>query len=175
MKFGAATGRQLSGADVYVNVFQAVSLLPLPYMLVVSGYAGLVTRRNVLSFLFDAGCAALPRAQTLALSFLYGIFPHELVLYFSLPLLALVFGLVIKKLLRGSRKTAKTVRIVLCAAVAADLILRIFTPLFHIVFGWSAALIGLAVRLACLALVAGDLIAEKKTRGTAQKNSQKLL
>lgn len=162
MKFGVETGKKLSGAGVYTLIFQAVSLLPLPYMLVVSGYAGLVARRGLLSFLFDAGFAALPRWLTLGLSFLYGKTAHELIVYFALPVLALAFGLVMKKLLQGGEKTAATVRIVLCAAIAVDLILRIFTPQFHAAFGWPAAIVGLVIRLAMLGLLVGDLIAEKR-------------
>ena len=34
---------------------------------------------------------------------------HELIVYFILPVLALAFGILMKKLLRGGTKTAKTV------------------------------------------------------------------
>ncbi len=159
MKFGVQTGKKLSGAGVYTYVFQAASLLPLPYLLIASGYMGLVAGRGVLSFLFDAGFAALPRWLTLALSSVYRAAGHELIVYFALPVLALAFGLVMKRLLQGSEKTEKTVRIVLCAAIVTDLILRLFTPQFHSVFGWPAALVGLVIRLAELGLLAGDLIA----------------
>ena len=162
MKFGVSTGRKLSGAGVYTLVFQAVSLLPLPYMLVASGYMGLVAKRGPLTFLFDAGLAALPRWLALGLSYLYGKTAHELIVYFALPVLALVFGVVMKKLLQGSGKTAKTVRSALCASIAADLILRIFTPQFRTLFGWPAAIVGFVVRVVMLALLTGDLIAEKK-------------
>lgn len=164
MKFGIQTGKKLSGAGVYMYVFQAVTLLPLPYMLIASGYMGLVAKRGVLSFLFDAGFAALPRWLTLGLSYLYGKTAHELIIYFALPVLALILGIVMKKLLQGGEKTAKTVRIVLCAAIVTDLILRLFTPQFHTLFGWPAAIIGLAIRLAELGLLAGDLIAEKTVK-----------
>ena len=164
MKFGVQTGKKLSGAGVYTYVFQTVSLLPLPYMLIASGYMGLFAKRGVLPFLFDAGMAALPRWLTLCLSYLYGRTAHELIVYFALPVLALILGIVMKKLLQGSEKTAKTVRIVLCAAIVIDLILRIFTPQFHVVFGWPAAIVGLAVRLAELGLLAGDLIADKRVK-----------
>ena len=162
MRFGVQTDKKLSGAGVYTYVFQVASLLPLPYLLIASGYMGLVAKRGVLSFLFDAGFAALPRWLTLGVSSLYGKTARELIVYFALPVLALAFGLVMKKLLQGGEKTAKTVRIVLCAAIAVDLILRLFTPQFHIVFGWPAAIIGLAIRLAELGLIAGDLIVERK-------------
>ena len=162
MKFGIASGKTRTGADVYVLLWQAVSLLPLPYLLILSGYNGLMTKSSVLAFLFDGGAAALPRWLTLGLSFLYRQTGHELIVYFVLPVLALAFGLVMKKLLQGGEKTAKTVRIVLCAAIVTDLILRLFTPQFHTLFGWPAALIGLVIRLAELGLLAGDLIAGKK-------------
>ncbi|MBQ6067645.1 MAG: hypothetical protein IJK89_12595 [Clostridia bacterium] len=162
MRFGVKTGKKLSGAGVYTYVFQAVSLLPLPYMLAVSGYMGLVAKRGPLSFLFDAGFAALPRWLTLGLSALYRLTGHELVVYFILPVLALAFGIVMKKLLRGERKTAVIVRVILCAAVGVDLLLRLCLPQFRTLFGWPAAIVGFAVRLVMVGLVIADLIAEKR-------------
>ena len=162
MKFGLTSGKQRTGADIFVLIWQAVCLLPLPYLLILSGYPGLMTKNSVLGFLFDGGMAALPRWLTLGLSYLYRLAGHELVVYFILPVLALAFGLLMKKLLRGGPKTAKAVRFALCAAIAADLILRIFTPQFRTLFGWPAAVVGLVIRLAMLGLVIGDLVAEKR-------------
>lgn len=162
MKFGLTSGKQRTGADLFVLIWQAVCLLPLPYLLVLSGYPGLMTKNSVLGFLFDGGMAALPRWLTLALSYLYRLAGHELIVYFILPVLALVFGLVMKKVLRGGQKTARMVRIVLCGLIAADLILRALLPQFRTLFGWPAAVVGLVIRLAMLGLVIGDLVAEKR-------------
>ena len=162
MKFGFTSGKQHTGADVFVLIWQAVSLLPLPYLLVLSGYNGLMTKRSVLAFVFDCGLAALPRLLTTGLSYLYWLTGHELIVYFPLPVLALIFGLAMKRLLRGERKTAVAVRVVLCAAVGVDLLLRLFVPLFRTLFGWPFAIVGLVVRLVMLALVAGDFAAEKR-------------
>ena len=161
MKFGLTSGKQRTGAHFFVLIWQAVCLLPLPYMLILSGYPGLMTKNSVLAVVFDCGMAALPRWLTLGLSALYRLAGHELIVYFILPVLALAFGLLVKKLLRGGTKTAKAVRFVLFAAIAADLILRIFTPQFRTLFGWPAAIVGLVIRLAMLGLLIGDLIAEK--------------
>ena len=162
MKFGLTSGKQRTGADLSVLIWQAVCLLPLPYLLVLSGYPGLMTKNSVLGFLFDGGMAALPRWLTLGLSYLYRLAGHELVVYFILPVLALAFGLLMKKLLRGERRTAMILRIVLCGLIAADLLLRLALPGFRTAFGLPAALTGLAVRLACLALLLTDLIVAKK-------------
>lgn len=162
MKFGLTSGKQRTGADLFVLIWQAVCLLPLPYLLVLSGYPGLMTKNSVLGFLFDGGMAALPRWLTLALSYLYRLAGHELVVYFILPVLALAFGLLMKKLLRGERRTAMILRIVLCGLIAADLILRALLPQFRTLFGWPAAVVGLVIRLAMLGLVIGDLVAEKR-------------
>ena len=162
MKFGVQTGKKLSGAGVYTYVYQAASLLPLPYLLIASGYMGLVAKRGVLSFLFDAGLAALPRWLTTGLSYLYRLTGHELVVYFILPVLALAFGIVMKKLLRGERKAAAIVRVILCAAVGVDLLLRACLPQFRALFGWPSAIVGFAVRVVMLGLVIADLIAEKR-------------
>ena len=162
MKFGLTSGKQRTGADLFVLIWQVVCLLPLPYLLILSGYPGLMTKNSVLGFLFDGGMAALPRWQTLALSYLYRLSGHELAVYFILPVLALAFGLLMKKLLRGERKTAMVLRIVLCGLIAADLILRAILPQFRTLFGWPAAVVGLVIRLAMLGLVIGDLVAEKR-------------
>ena len=162
MKFGLTSGKQRTGADLSVLIWQAVCLLPLPYLLVLSGYPGLMTKNSVLGFLFDGGMAALPRWLTLGLSYLYRLAGHELVVYFILPVLALAFGLLMKKLLRGERKTAAVLRIILCAAVVFDLILRALLPQFRTLFGWPAAIVGLVIRLAMLGLLIGDLVAEKR-------------
>ena len=162
MKFGLTSGKQRTGADIFVLIWQSVCLLPLPYLLILSGYAGLMAKNSVFGFLFDCGMAALPRWLTLGLSYLYRLAGHELIVYFILPVLALAFGLVMKKLLRGCPKTAKTVRLALCAAIIVDLILRALLPQFRVLFGWPAAIIGLVIRLVMLALLTGDLIAEKK-------------
>ena len=162
MKFGFTSGRQRTGADLFVLIWQAVSLLPLPYLLILSGYPGLMTKNSVLAFVFDCGLAALPRWLTLGLSYLYRFAGHELIVYFILPVLALAFGLLMKKLLRGGPKTAKAVRFALCAAIVIDLILRAFLPQFRTLFGWPAAVVGLVIRLAMLGLVIGDLVAEKR-------------
>ena len=166
MKFGLTSGKQRTGADIFVLIWQAVCLLPLPYLLILSGYPGLMTKNSVLGFLFDGGMAALPRWLTLGLSALYRLAGHELIVYFILPVLALAFGILMKKLLRGGTKTAKTVRFALCAVIAADLLLRIFTPQFRTLFGWPAAIVGLVIRLAMLGLLLGDLIAEKRQQAT---------
>ena len=156
------SGKQLSGAGLYVILMQAASLLPLPYFLTVSGYLGVITRRGVLPFLFDAGFAALPRWESLLLSLLYRKTAHELVVCFVGLAAALAFGIIMKRLLQTEGRTAVILRIVLCALIAADLILRLALPGFREAFGLSAALTGLALRLAGLALLLADLIAAKK-------------
>ncbi len=167
MKFGLSSGKQRSGADLSVLIWQAVCLLPLPYLLILSGYPGLMTKNSLLAFVFDCGMAALPRWLTLGLSALYRLAGHELIVYFILPVLALAFGLLMKKLLRGGPKTAKTVRLALCAAVILDLVLRACLPQFRSLFGWPAVLVGVVIRLAMPGLLIGDLIAGKKPRGSA--------
>ena len=161
MKFGVQSGKQLSGAGLYVILMQAASLLPLPYFLTVSGYLGVITKRGVLPFLFDAGFAALPRWESLLLSLLYRNTAHELLVCFVLLAAALAFGIIMKRLLQNEGKTAVVLRTVLCGLIAADLLLRLALPGFRTAFGMPAAVVGLVIRLAMLGLLIGDLIAEK--------------
>ena len=47
MKFGINTPKRLNGAKLYVIIFQISSILPLIYTLVLSGYAGLITKKSI--------------------------------------------------------------------------------------------------------------------------------
>ena len=162
MRFGL-TGKR-TGAHVYALAFRISSLLPLPYIFVLAGYAGLAARRGVLSFLFELGCAVLPRWETLLLSALYGKTGNELLVYFVPLVFALALGLVLNRLLRAGEKTAKAVRIVLCALIAAELVLRACSPRFSAVFGVGVSVAGFVFRLGCLALPVLDLIFAKKRK-----------
>ncbi len=162
MRFGLSG--KLTGAHVSVFAFQCASLLPLPYIITLAGYGALAARRGVLSFLFDLGCAALPRWETLALSTVYGRTGNEPLVYFIPLVLALALGLLMRGLLRKEGKTAGIVRIVLCVLIAAELVLRACSPRFAAVFGAGVSAAGFVVRLGCLALPALDLIFAKKEK-----------
>lgn len=164
MQFGL-TGKK-TGAHAYTTAFQIASLLPLPYIITLAGYGALAARRGVFSFLFDLGCAMLPRWETVALSAFYGKAGSEPLTYFLILGFAIALGCVLRRLLGKEGKTARAVRIVLCALIAADLVLRVCTPRFSAVFGTGVSVAGFVFRLCCLALPATDLIFEKRRKET---------
>lgn len=155
--WGTDDRKTLTGAGLYVTIFQVSSLLPLPYLFAVVGYPVVITNRNVLSFLFDAGMMSIPRVEALALSYAYATLSSELVVYFTLLVVALVVGLVVGRLLRGGREAALQLRRVLVALLAFDLVLRLLPFGFNLAFGLPAAVIGWLCRAACLAFVVLDL------------------
>ena len=156
MRFGLYRSHSFTGSEVYVLVQQTAALLIAPFMLLASGYAGLFASRGLFALLFDAGLSVLPRAETLALSLAYRRTESELVVFFSAMILALAWGLVSGKLLRGER-TGVAARVVLAVLLCADLLLRLLPFSFNAAFGVPAAVLGFAVRTACLVLVLLDL------------------
>jgi len=163
IRFGINENKCLTGAELYVRIFQITSLLPILYIFGVSGYPAIITGSNILSFLFDVGMMGIPRAESLALSFAFRLFSSELVVYFALLVIALLFGAVAGKLLKNaSYRTAKTSRFVFAALIAIDIIFRLIPVRLNLALGIPAAAVGLALRLACLVLVLLDLRAAKR-------------
>ncbi len=169
MKFAVKKQKQLSGAKLYVYIFQISSLLPLVYIFAVSGYAGLITKKSISGIIFDSGMCLIPRLEALGLSYLYRISESEIAVYFALLLFALIFGIICNKLLNGKYKTAKIIRYVFMALILADLVIRAMPFGFNSAFELPFEAAGFALRLACLALVVLDLTADKKSENKAEK------
>ena len=150
-----------TGAGLYVYFFQFCSLLPLPYVLVGAGNMSIFTSKSVLSFLFDVGISALPRAEALSLSLLYRLTESEIAVFFLIIAVALVYGFLIKKLFE-SEKAGTTARIIFAVLIAADLIVRVVPFGFNSSFGVAAAVIGFIFRAACLALLVYDILKKSK-------------
>ena len=164
MKFGIGIRKKMSGAGLYVTLFQAVTLGPLLYFLVASGYMTLFTANNPLTWLCDFGLAALPRWETLLASFVYRRTASEVAAHFVLLGFALVLGFAGGRFFNAKHDTARTARIVFAALIAADLVLRVLPFHFNIAFGWPAAIFGFVFRAGCLALLLLDLRADNKAR-----------
>ena len=163
MKFGINTPKKLNGAKLYVIIFQISSILPLIYTLVLSGYAGLITKKSLLGIIFDLGICSIPRLEALGLSFLYKLSKNEIIICFVLLTVALVFGLICNKLL-NSEKSAKIIRFVFIALIAADLVVRVLPLGFNSTFELPLQIAGFAVRIICLVLIILDFIAGKKRK-----------
>ena len=164
MKFGFGSKKALSGAELYVRIFQLSSLLPLVYIFIAAGSLSVVTKKGVLSFLFDLGVSLLPRWESMGLSLLYHKTGRELAVYFVTLGVALAFGLAAKKIFCGGAKKAFVSRIVFLVIIGADLILRLVPFGFIGSFGVVVTVIAFAVRVVCFVLILLDIIAEKKKK-----------
>lgn len=163
MKFGLNDRKNLTGAGLYVKIFQAVSLLPLLYIFTASGYMGLLTKKSVLSVLFEMGFSALPRIEALALSAIYRLTSSEIAVFFAILVIALIFGIITQKYFIKDKKAGKITRIVLLILIATDIILRALPLGFNSDFGTAGFIFGLALRLGFAILIVLDIKNEKKT------------
>lgn len=158
MRFGLDSRKHLTGADLAVRVTQLAAALPMLYLLVASGWHAIFVQKTALSFLFDLGVSAIPRALALALSWLYRLTGKEVLFSLLLAALALAYGLLMQNLLRGER--GRTVHVVLAVLIALDLAARLLTPRFVVVFGLPVAILAFVIRAGCLILILLDLKAK---------------
>ena len=157
LSFGLHTRRALTGAELYVRILQVMLLLPLPYIMALAGYPSVITTYNALTALFEVGMMAIPRALAVGLSVIYRSTTNEILVYFVLAVCALVAGVVLGRLLKQSDAQQLTVRRVLVALIAADLVLRVLPFGFNLAFGLVPAVVGWVCRAVCLALVVCDV------------------
>ena len=155
MKFGIDIRGKLTGADLAVRITQIMAALPMLYLVILSGMLSLLTRETPVTYLFSLGVCAVPRAVALALSALYRHTGGEVLFSMLLVASALVYGVVMNRLLHSER--GRTVRIVLAALIALDLIVRLIPLGFTKAFGLPCEIIAFALRAASLVLVILDL------------------
>lgn len=163
VEFGIDIRRKLTGADLYVRIFQICSLLPLPYMFLATAHPPVLSSRNLFSVLFDMGIFSLPRLEAYALSGLYRLTSSEVVVYFVILAVAMALGFVSSRVLRGNPEVSIRFHKAAEVLITLDLSIRIIPVKANIAFGIPAAVIGLAVRAACLYLVIRDMKATAQT------------
>ena len=160
MKFGIDIRGKLTGADLAVRITQIMAGLPMLYLVILSGMLSLLTRETPVTYLFSLGVCAIPRAVALGLSALYRHTGGEVLFSMLLVAAALVYGVVMNRLLHSER--GRTVRIVLAALIALDLIVRLIPLGFTKAFGLPCEILAFALRAASLVLVLLDLRADQK-------------
>lgn len=164
VEFGIDIRRKLTGADLYVRIFQICTLLPLPYVFVATAHPAILSTRNLLSMLFDTGMSSLPRLEAYALSFLYRMTSSEVAVYFVVLAIALTLGFISSRVLRGNPEASIRFHKAAEVFITLDLAIRIIPVKANIAFGIPAAVIGLAVRAVCLYMVIRDLKAADKNK-----------
>ena len=160
VRFGIDIRRGLSGADLYVGIFQVSAVLPAVYIAAAAAYPRLLFRQSFFSVLFDLGMSLLPRALTLTLSSVYRATGSEVIIYYIPLILALVLGLAANRVLHGAPGRAILAHKACIALIALDLVLRLVPMQYNLAFGWSAAVAGFLVRAGCIALLFLDLRAQ---------------
>ncbi len=152
MKELIARLKKLSGTEKYVLLVQAASLLPLLYFIIGSGEAVTYTSEGILSFLFGLGMAFLSRAEVTCLSLLYRSTGNELLVYFAILAAALVFGLVMKRLLGGEERTRRITEATVFIFVVIDIVIRTLPIGINAGEGPQFMIPGLLFRALCLFL-----------------------
>ena len=160
MKFGIDIRGKLTGADLAVRIVQIAAALPMLYFVILSGWLALLTQDTPLTYLFSLGVCAVPRAVALGLSALYRQTGGEALFSMLLVAAALFYGVVMNRLPHSER--GRTVRVVLAALIAIDLIARLLPLGFTKAFGLPCEILAFALRSASLVLVVLDLRAGKK-------------
>ena len=169
IEFGIGKRKVYTGADLYVRIFQLVSILPLIYIFTATGYTALFRRSGaaakIISWLFDIGLSSLPRAEAWLLSWVYRLTSSEVIVYFALLITALALGMCTGALFgttynddydKSDRRARKN-RIVFSALIAADLVMRLIPVHYNLVFGIAPAVIGFILRAACLCFLIMDI------------------
>ena len=160
MRFGIDIRGKLTGADLAVRIVQIAAALPMLYFVILSGWLSLLTQDTPLTYLFSLGVCAIPRAVALGLSVLYRHTGGEVLFSMLLVAAALLYGVAMNRLLHSER--GKTVRVILAALIAIDLILRLLPLGFAKAFGLPCEILAFALRAVCLVLILLDLRADKK-------------
>ena len=155
MKFGIDIRGRLTGADLAVRITQIMAALPMLYLVILSGMLSLLTRETPVTYLFSLGVCAIPRAVALGLSALYRHTGGEVLFSMLLVAAALVYGVVMNRLLHSER--GRVTRIVLAVLIALDLIVRLIPLGFTQAFGLPCEILAFALRAASLVLVISDL------------------
>lgn len=159
--FGIDPRRKLNGSDLYVKAFQIMSMLPVLFVAVASGDLKLFSSGGPLAWLFELGMSALPRPETLGLSYIFRETSSEVIMTFVMLAIGLILGLLSNKIFREEEKRGVAARKVFMALIAIDLIVRLLPMDFNRVFGLPVMAIGFVLRAACIAALYMDLKAYK--------------
>ena len=149
IQFGIDSRKKLTGADLYVKIFQLASMFPVLYVFMTSGYISIFSKTSVFSVLFDLGISVLPRLEVLPLSYLYRATSNEITVIFVMLFAGLILGLLAGKLFREDFKRGIRARKAFMALIGIDLIARLVPMRYNLAFGWPMAIIGFIIRLAC--------------------------
>lgn len=159
--FGIDIRKKLNGSDLYVKTFQLASILPVFYLFMASGYMGIFSKRTVFSVLFDLGVSVIPRAEALALSYIYRMTDNEIIMVFIMMVIGLILGLLSGIIFRENEKRGIAARKVFIILIAIDLVIRLLPMKFNLALGWPAAVIGFIIRAVFIVLLYMDIRAAK--------------
>ena len=153
--------KKLSGFEIYVLIYQVISLLPLVYIFTATGSLAVFTKESFISRMFDFGVSCQPRLLMLLLSWLYRASMSEMAVYFFFPVVALIWGLLTKHLLYEGRsregRLANKLRYAVIALIVLDLVLRLLPVRMNQIYSIGFQIAGFAVRAVCLGCIVFDI------------------
>lgn len=161
VRFGIDVRRQLTGADLYVRIFQICTLLPLPYIYISMIHPAIYSTRNLLSVLFDIGMSSLPRVEAYGLSFFYRMSLSEEAVYLIMLVIAITLGFAADRVLRGNPDLSIHMHKAFEVLICLDLAIRIVPVRANYAFGIPAAIVGFVIRAFCLYLLIRDMKANE--------------
>ncbi len=148
---------KLTGADSAILIFQVVSLLPLLYILVITGDNSVLLRKGIMHTVFNLGINGLPRLEVLGVACIYRLLHNEIIVFYAILLTAFIVGLVMKRKLPGKGPTARRTRWFLIIWVACDLVLRLVPIRLNTAYALPYRIFGFVVQAVILALLVWDL------------------
>ena len=117
--------KKIDLTKLYIHVEQAILLIPLLYIMTVSGSNYQITERNFITFTFEAGLSLMPRIVLLFVSFLYRLLRNEIVVYFVLAFLSLSVGIIASKTILHKNRKKSSHDLFIIVFLSCDLILRL--------------------------------------------------
>ncbi len=160
---------------VYVILFQIISLLPLPYIMLSTSSHSIYDGKGIFGVLCSLGISSLPRAEALGISCVYRLVLSELAVYFMLLVAALILGVAVKKLISVSDKCAKITLTALSVLIFADIIIRFIPFRFNKIYGPVFWAVSVLIRAVFLILVLSDLLKlMKKAKDTEESETEPL-
>ncbi|MBQ7715197.1 MAG: hypothetical protein IJT70_04930 [Clostridia bacterium] len=149
---------------IYLILFQFISLLPLPFIMLSTSSHSIYDGKGILGVLCSLGISSLPRAEALGISYVYRLVLSELAVYFLLLIIAVIFGFVMKKLISSSDRCARITLTIVACLIFTDILIRFLPVRFNTLFGPVYWAVSILIRAAFLILVLTDLFKSfKKT------------
>ena len=150
-----------SGSELYTLIFQVVSLLPLPYMVLLTGSFSVLIRHGMTAVMFELFMACVPRIWLFIVSALYRVTINEILVYFLILSVPLALGLYVKKYLY-EKDRMRILSKILIIFTLTDLLVRIVPLKYNQLFSFGYQVIGIIVCIISLIALLKDVFTDEE-------------